>query len=836
MKKINVVIIIMLFFNSVLIMFPVSVVKAVSTPQITTLSASNVLNTSARMNAFVVNDGDEQCNVTFYYGDDRDNMTTEKMTVTEGTDFVYNTHWIAQTITIGAVGDNQEFWMNKTGVVLDKYGSIADTVHLRITNVTTDGKPGSTEYAHANYPTSGLATYPSLAWYNITWNTTIHMMKNTEYAIVVNLTGGDSSNFVGFGVKTITNPYSGGSRVTSVNSGTTWTISYPTWDCNFILYQTNHTWDNNMILPESYEINDYPFLNWSGISPGTKYYYKSYINNSLYSNIGDVVSFLTYPTIPKDISISINEDVTELTISWNIGEGASSTVIVRKFGSYSTSVIDGTIIYNSSGSSNITEYQGDNYFYTLYSFANGIFSSGVNAEIGGLIVNCFNEETNEPIEFDIEVYNKDGSQYFKSTNNTNSYQINVSVLPIGNNIKIVVSESQNLSSKSETFTGYPLDENETITYVVLNQIPKSKSTTNVTCINENDGSKSFPPFTIEDDILSILPNDADVFTEIIVNYTHYEYASRTYYKDLSEGGLYFLNAYLPPSDDKQLYLLTVIDQYSEPVENAFITVKRAVEDDFVTISSLYTDSSGNTNIYLIPEREYIFVISKSGYVTVNSSWQPSDQIFTHIFRINIETSEPDMKSFGEIILLKGTLYENNSLMIYFYDRLDQTTNTHFIVYEFYNNTYYYQGEYNGSSDRELTIWINVDNASRTHVIVFYMNHSSLYFIKDYRTVITPYRSGSSANWLENLISGKMGNFEMGYVVMFIWYIPAFILILGLGAIEQPGLGVLSSGLWSIFITWFIEMPNEAKILTFASISIIIGMIAIILSKGKKVIQ
>ena len=48
--------------------------------------------------------------------------------------------------------------------------------------------------------------------------------------------------------------------------------------------------------------------------------------------------------------------------------------------------------------------------------------------------------------------------------------------------------------------------------------------------------------------------------------------------------------------------------------------------------------------------------------------------------------------------------------------------------------------------------------------------------------------------------------------------------------------LLGAGLYSVWITWYIDVPGEAKILAFASIAIVTGFITLVLVKGKDVIH
>ena len=542
------------------------------------------------------------------------------------------------------------------------------------------------------------------------------------------------------------------------------------------------------------------------------------------------------PCPPTSVDSNVLNNNT-FDILWTMGTGAVNTVVRRKLVSYPSSVTDGTEVYNGTGTQVNIQDVSEYYYYTLWSYANNTYSTSVNTTVGGLVINCYDEETNDSLYFDVFISNQDGSQTYESLNNTNPLILNISQLPVGDDIKVTVSAASNYSDKTETFTGYPPDENYTITYVVLLQTPDSKSDTNVTCINETSGHNSYPAFTLSDDLITILPDNADNFTKIFVNYTHEEYSSRLYYRDIDESSFSFLNTYLPPTKDKQLYLLEVIDEAGNTVSDAHIEVKRSVNGTFVIVSRLLTDANGQVDIDLISDKNYIFIISKTGYVTENASWTPGTDIFTHTFKIVWEVIPFEPDTFGDLTTFYGTLYVNNTMEVTFYDLSNNMVDSHFTIYENYNGTLTYMGEYNGTTSNDITFWINVDNATRLHIIVLYMNHSTLREVINYRIFVYPVHvDRADGTWLENLIISVVGEFDYGYVLTLMWVLPCVLLIAGLAAIGHPGTGIIGAGLYSFWITWNITLPEEAKILTFASIAIVVGFITLFLVKGTKVVH
>lgn len=567
---------------------------------------------------------------------------------------------------------------------------------------------------------------------------------------------------------------------------------------------------------------------------GAIIYYRIWNHLNPFSESYSEANITLPPLPPTNIDTNVLANNT-FDITWTTGVGANTTLVRRKLNGYSSSVTDGTEVYNDTGTQlNIQDISSD-YYYSFWSYANDTYSSSMNLTVGGLVINCYDENTNDALWFDVFISNQDGSQSYESCNNSNSLILNLSQLPTGDNIKITVSAASNYSEKSEV-SSWSVNENYTITYIVLSQIPDSKSTTNVTCINVSNGHHSYPPFTLDADLVTILPDDADDFTKIFVNYTHEEYGSRLYYRDIVDPSFSILNTYLPPTEDKQLYLLEVIDEASNTVSDAYIDVKRSVNGTFVVVSSLLTDANGQADIDLISGKNYIFIISKDGYVTENASWTPSDRLY-HTFKLIWETTPFEPDTFGDIINFYGTLYVNNTMRVSFYDLDNVMIDSHFTIYEDYNGTLTYMGEYNGTTSNDITFWINVSNATRLHIIILYMNHSTLGEVINYRIFVYPVHiDRDEGNWFEVLIQSVVGDFDYGYVISFIWYLPCVLLVVGMASIKHPGTGILAAGLYSVWITWYIDFSIEAKILAFASIALVTGFITLFLVKGKEAIH
>ncbi|GAH95247.1 unnamed protein product, partial [marine sediment metagenome] len=117
--------------------------------------------------------------------------------------------------------------------------------------------------------------------------------------------------------------------------------------------------------------------NLTGLSPGTKYYFRARAVNSAGTGTGSELSFTTKPNPPTNLSCSVISQ-TQINLTWSKGSGAEKTLIRRKVGSYPTSVTDGDQVYFDTGTSynDTTCSCGTNYFYRAWSYKTGAPNSG----------------------------------------------------------------------------------------------------------------------------------------------------------------------------------------------------------------------------------------------------------------------------------------------------------------------------------------------------------------------------------------------------------------------------------------------------------------------------
>jgi len=158
-----------------------------------------------------------------------------------------------------------------------------------------------------------------------------------------------------------------------------------------------------------------------------------------------VVGYTVFePPTNNNISF-VNSSVVNL--SWTKNINANSTVIVSKNTGMPSSVSDGTIIYNGTGEYFLFNISlGTSCYLRSWSYIENTsipfaaFSSNYSDfEYGGLVINCYDENTGVNLSFNVTISNSDGSETYVQTGCTNPHIINESLCPQGSDISIDVT-------------------------------------------------------------------------------------------------------------------------------------------------------------------------------------------------------------------------------------------------------------------------------------------------------------------------------------------------------------------------------------------------------------
>lgn len=183
---------------------------------------------------------------------------------------------------------------------------------------------------------------------------------------------------------------------------------------------------------------------YTGFSCGTYYYYRAWgynTTNNFWSN-SDFDSNITCPTNPT--SITATAYVGAVNFTWVMGTYADNTTIVRKANTFPTGPTDGTEIYNGSGLYYNDTSSLSTHRYMVYSWNDTVdqFSSGVQRSWGGLTINVYDENTSSAVaHWDVFITDDTGDNTYESLNNSNSFFVDVTYLPYGDDVVIIINST-----------------------------------------------------------------------------------------------------------------------------------------------------------------------------------------------------------------------------------------------------------------------------------------------------------------------------------------------------------------------------------------------------------
>ena len=146
-------------------------------------------------------------NLEQYYDTGADQATT-----------TYGTWWSSQTFTtVGA------FNLSRVSALLYRHGTPVGNVTVNIFN-TTAGKPSGESLGSSSVVAATLTTDTDGLWYNFDFSSPVALNAATQYAIVITVPSGNSSNYVKWLNDYTSATYADGDMVTSLDGGATWSI------------------------------------------------------------------------------------------------------------------------------------------------------------------------------------------------------------------------------------------------------------------------------------------------------------------------------------------------------------------------------------------------------------------------------------------------------------------------------------------------------------------------------------------------------------------------------------------------------------------------------------
>jgi len=186
---------------------------------------------------------------------------------------------------------------------------------------------------------------------------------------------------------------------------------------------------------------------FTGLKPGWLYFYRYGITtnytNSSSGAYSDQYYLLTRPKQPANYTYAVHMDNHTIRINWTTGPGSNQTLIRKGTTGYPTAqngTGSGTLIYNgtkdavwinfSTGQSQYLRAWGYTTWHfnpTLFMFS-GNGTTGLDISIGGLLIDCFDDDTHNNLTFKVTIFNTNGSEAYTNGShwNNNTLVVNVS--------------------------------------------------------------------------------------------------------------------------------------------------------------------------------------------------------------------------------------------------------------------------------------------------------------------------------------------------------------------------------------------------------------------------
>jgi hypothetical protein len=142
--------------------------------------------------------------------------------------------------------------------------------------------------------------------------------------------------------------------------------------CNCTSYNFTTPWVNN-----TYATGDTPYVDLSGLTAATTYYFCSQIQNDHACACGGQLSFTTSSGINEPTSFKGIARPTEISLFWIKGTGTSGTLVRGKIGSYPSSTLDGTEIYRDTQTSVVWQdlTSGTTYYFRAWGYSGATYST-----------------------------------------------------------------------------------------------------------------------------------------------------------------------------------------------------------------------------------------------------------------------------------------------------------------------------------------------------------------------------------------------------------------------------------------------------------------------------
>ena len=393
----------------------------------------------------------------------------------------------------------------------------------------------------------------------------------------------------------------------------------------------------------------------SGITSYIRHYYRGWSYNSTvnsYSASSITANNITGPGNPSNV-VTLYYGNGFMNITWNKHSWGDTVMVRQKANSYPTGVSDGSLCYNSTGSYYVHNPVNATDYFRLWSYnaTVNLFSSGVNAPFGSLIIYVYNESNDSAIpNYQVFISNQNKTDTYENLSASNPCQIDISDLPHGYDTMIKINAT------GFDFRLYYLDLFVNQQQILYAYLPPSNDTESyyLRVINENNepvkDAKVYIMRYINDTMgyqnISIVLTDGSGYTPAVDLIPNQDYAV----KIISEG-----------------YEVEIFDMHPIPIEYG--------DERWFTFMISYLDTEFPEN--LIESEEVVLTGERSG----TTVW------------VNFTDNTASM--IGDYVIVYGTNTTNGSVYVkkLFTHNVDSwsesfTVNPYdsFIVVVYYNNS------------------------------------------------------------------------------------------------------------------------------------------------------
>ena len=479
------------------------------------------------------------------------------------------------------------------------------------------------------------------------------------------------------------------------------------------------------------------------LSSDTLYYFRAWaFNNGYWNTTYNQTAGYTSPVAPTGL-LANTTSTSSIEINWS--KTSEYTHVRYKTGSYPSSISDGTLSYNGTGTNkNQTGLtQGTAYYFRAWSFnsTTGLFSSDYASEFNVTI-------PDPPYSFTISYHNDttlniswikgNGSNNTIIRRSTTSYPVNVTDgTLIYNNTGTYVLDANTTNGTQYYYSAWGYAEcgakheystRVEIEWGFLSVVAYNESYMNqeiwyvLVIYNDTDSyvSSESPSGSIFNN--SILPKGSVIVT--VMNST--SYYPRNYEMTINSDSNRWigLKAYLPPQSTAQLYYLYAYTTYDAPIEDVLITVRAYsnITGNFVDVGYTNTDASGKSDFFLVPQTFYQVVLTKSGYNSKIVGLVPISSLTSYIFVMTSLTTYDNLTTVFDTVnytILPTAIYHNTSINITFSITDTNSSLNYFTMVVTRTNTSNTSEVYNSTSYTASggTHYYNTTNATATYTVV-----------------------------------------------------------------------------------------------------------------------